>query len=492
MEGSRATIAPDQQARIQQAAKELSQKREAEESAVRKRQQPVSSVPASNRNSVFTLGPNKEEFSPALAWAKKYDKEAIRAQYLGDNLAGKGSREMLTLPSEGLGINRSTSTLSHHETKELPPPPREERPKTEWPSAAPVTSSEPMPEPPAIVEPERAPTPPEPTMPVQAEAAEEAAKQPLPRTDSEVNVQRPASSTNKLRKSYEGHRLSPEEGKRSRKVGPPPTQKTTGIRRLFGTKRTKSKGTEVKPQADQENVNPAILAARRALEGKPSLAPAGSTDSPPLSPGHFQRMKQVPMGKSAPLKEEQPRPITPEEQRAPSPAPESVPQRTASEDNMYAGPPRTRRDEEYDQLSRVDTNEREDADREFSTFDQGPLSDQPAFVPEDSPEKDSFPRNEPKFRANHQSAYSAMTVPEEESEEDEPAAPVQNASDRWAQIRKNAADRARQSEEHTTRSRTETRTDDGETSGEETIESRVARIKARVAELTGNMEATRR
>ncbi|KFY13970.1 hypothetical protein V491_06198, partial [Pseudogymnoascus sp. VKM F-3775] len=29
---------------------------------------------------------------------------------------------------------------------------------------------------------------------------------------------------------------------------------------------------------------------------------------------------------------------------------------------------------------------------------------------------------------------------------------------------------------------------DGETSGEETIESRVARIKARVAELTGNME----
>ncbi|KAI7132420.1 hypothetical protein KC352_g31042, partial [Hortaea werneckii] len=28
-------------------------------------------------------------------------------------------------------------------------------------------------------------------------------------------------------------------------------------------------------------------------------------------------------------------------------------------------------------------------------------------------------------------------------------------------------------------------TDDGETSGEETIESRVARIKARVAELTG-------
>ena len=124
-------------------------------------------------------------------------------------------------------------------------------------------------------------------------------------------------------------------------------------------------------------------------------------------------------------------------------------------------------DEEYDQLSRVDTTEREDADREFSTFDQGPLADQPAFVPEDSPVRKEFAHEEPKFRANHQSTYSAMTVPVEDSDEDEPHAPIQNAQDRWAQIRKNAADRARKSEEQTTRSRTETRTDDGETSGEE-------------------------
>jgi hypothetical protein len=61
------------------------------------------------------------------------------------------------------------------------------------------------------------------------------------------------------------------------------------------------------------------------------------------------------------------------------------------------------------------------------------------------------------------------------------------ATDRWAQIRKNAAERAqRMSEEQSGRSRSQSaRTDDGETSGEETIESRVARIKARVAELTG-------
>jgi hypothetical protein len=64
------------------------------------------------------------------------------------------------------------------------------------------------------------------------------------------------------------------------------------------------------------------------------------------------------------------------------------------------------------------------------------------------------------------------------------------AQDRWAQIRKDAAERAaRLSEEQSRRSQSQSaRTDEGETSGEETIESRVARIKARVAELTGNMD----
>lgn len=464
-ESSRATLAPDQQARIQQAAKELSQKKDAEESAARKRPQPTSTAPASNRNSVFTLGPNKDDMTPALAWAKKYDKDAIRAHYLGDNLAGKGSRELLTLPSSGLGVSRSTSTLAQHEAKELPAPPKQDRPETEWRTPAPAN----VPEPPAIVEPEPAPTPPEPAVPIQQVTAVEAAKEPLPLTESELNIQRPPSSPNKLRKSQEGHRHSPEEVKRPRKAAPPPV-KPSGIRRLFGTKRAKSK--EPGTKAEQDDTNPAITAARRALEGQPSLAPAGNTDSPPLSPGHFQRMKQVPMNKPSPASEEQTRPATPPVQREATPEPEPVPLKPADKNEAYAGPPRTRRDDEYDQLSRVDTNEREDADREFSTFDQGPLADQPAFVPEDSPVQQEFPREEPKVRANHQSVYSAVTVPPEESEEDEPQAPVQNASDRWAQIRKNAADRARHSEEQTTRSRTETRTDDGETSGEESESQR--------------------
>ena len=62
--------------------------------------------------------------------------------------------------------------------------------------------------------------------------------------------------------------------------------------------------------------------------------------------------------------------------------------------------------------------------------------------------------------------------------------------DRWTQIRMNAAERAaRLSEEQSRMSQSQSaRAYEGESSGEETIEVRVARIKARVAELTGNMD----
>ncbi|TQV98576.1 morphogenesis protein (Msb1) [Cordyceps javanica] len=121
---------------------------------------------------------------------------------------------------------------------------------------------------------------------------------------------------------------------------------------------------------------------------------------------------------------------------------------------------------------------------EFSRFDQGPLTDQPAFVPDDMGEDDATPppigRHTQEGEKKDSSGLTRTASP--------------GVQDRWAQIRKNAADRAtqRQTDERdrsmpVSKSTTE---GDEETSGEETIESRVARIKARVAELTGNMEGT--
>lgn len=107
----------------------------------------------------------------------------------------------------------------------------------------------------------------------------------------------------------------------------------------------------------------------------------------------------------------------------------------------------------------------------FSSFNQGPLEDQPAFVPEDSPEVSDM--DSPAPPANDDT--SEMSAPNT-------AEPIQ---DRWAQIRKNAAERAKsqaKTDEVSAATLDMRRSmDEGETSGEESIESRVARIKARVA-----------
>ncbi|KIW65224.1 hypothetical protein PV04_07500 [Phialophora macrospora] len=508
MMNNRATLAPDQHAKIQQAAAELSRRKEEEKeekaALATRRGRTQEPIAPSKTNSIFTIGPLiKDEASPALQWASQYDKKAIRAKYLGDSLAGKGSREMLTLPNNSLGISRSTSTLSVvSKNKDLPAPPAAPAANSSQPAlversrSAERTATVP---PPVVVEP--APIPVEPTVPVEIKATVEAAEVPLPPATPEI-TQTPAAKPqpHKLRKSFDQQPRSPPEQKKTRgktPTGPPPVQKSSGIRRLFGTKRSKSRDSRPSDpplSPSQTDEDPAVIAARRALEGKPAL-PAEGPASPPLSPGHFHRLATVKAQPPA-ATEEEPAPTTPIStsiHREVTPEPlrehkEHVEQPSA--------PPRTRRDEEYDQLSRVDTNELEHADREFSTFDQGPLIDQPAFAPVDTPLREEFltPGEEPQHGPISLHSGRSFQQTESSMEEEEPPLTQQvSPTDRWAQIRRNAAERAaRQSEEQTSRSRTETRTDDGETSGEETIESRVARIKARVAELTGNMDATRR
>jgi len=566
---NRATLGPDQQAKIQQAAADLSRKRQQEETAAAatSRRGRMDEISASKTNSIFTLGPIiKDEVSPALQWANSYDKKAVRAQYLGDVLAGKGSKEMLTLPTNGLGLNRSTSTLSSsgRTNKDLPPPPiYEQRRHSDTPSPAlVVTPNREAPLTPnqavsvEVVEP--APLPFAPEIYVEPEVENEVTEEavdvplpqispvqevsepvtPLPQDDSSAPFSRPetipesgsaqpppprapsqASPAIAARQSVEPTSSEHKKFRRKDQGAPPANQKSLGIRRLFGTKRSKSRESTSFPRVQGSpdspvDANPAVAAARRALEGK---APANShlNSSPPLSPNHFNKLRNA-SGSIAAVQTtviEPPRPISPPMNRASTPEPARQPEAEA-EDDARPVPTRTWRNEEFDQLSRVDTGEREHADKEFSTFDQGPLVDQPAFVPPGSPRPEEFvtpAEEQPPPRFNNQSVYSAVTMPPADSDDEDGSALTQQVSpqDRWAQIRRNAAERAngRPSEDVQSR-RTETRTDDGDTSGEESkeilvhivadtnrdiaIESRVARIKARVAELTGNMEQARR
>jgi hypothetical protein len=108
----------------------------------------------------------------------------------------------------------------------------------------------------------------------------------------------------------------------------------------------------------------------------------------------------------------------------------------------------------------VSTRDTAQAKDEFSRFDQGPLLDQPAFVPEDDADDidDAVPppiaRHSPRIPSPvsplQQQNQQRQQPDEEEDDAAPPPAPVARApaavdpQDRWAQIRKNAAERAAQ------------------------------------------------
>ena len=527
---SRVTILPDQHAKIQAAAAELSRKKrqdavqEQERNAART--QPGTDQYRSNRNSMMSLQPLiMTEASPAMKWATQYDKQAIRAQYLGDSLAGTGDGKMLTLPPNGMHANGSVSTLaSTRKERDLPPPPNEEANTREPPPVAPPVApsvappepdrfvrdispapepraAPPGPPPPAMAPP---PLPVEPTEEIQPREAEEAARIPLPEPaplPEEHAVQAalaepaaPSSPSSPPRPHSRLRKKSldvPQEQRRPKKKGPvkgppPVKQPPTGFRQFFGTRRSKSKERNVEPPPlSPAHPNPAIAAARAALEGRKQAANAKAP--PPDSPSSLDHLSKMRMVNPASAARGVPqRPMTPPDSDPGVSVTATVP-REAPE-IVHEGPPKTRRDEEYDNLSRVDTNERERADQEFSTFDShGPLIEQPAFAPSDSyvptpspqPEVYSTPGEEDPSHAQPFSVHDAVTSqhPEVYEHENDQAADEEpeeltkeiSPMDRWAQIRKNAAERAaKQSEEHQGRpSHTETRTDDGETSGEE-------------------------
>ncbi|RMZ76118.1 hypothetical protein DV738_g5092, partial [Chaetothyriales sp. CBS 135597] len=624
----RMTLGPDQQARIQQVAEELSKKKAAEVEAVKRRAAEKENTESADRNSVYTLtGITKDDLTPAMQWARQYDKKEIQSKYLADDQTGKGHLDLLAPPLQA-SANASRSTLSSlsKETKDLPIPPSQNRSRSPLPddgvqSSARTARSSPSPDPPvkvaessqtaaarseaspvlaqganvraqasrlfsqasselaqapasvaqatskAVSVPStQAPSTAAKASPVLSQSLPKAAEAPKPAASDSATAEQPKGvpvyndtpvapeetvsktaaqsdkprapgSPNKLRKSSDGSRVSAEQREALKnQPGPPPVLRNGGIRRLFGTKQAKATDQDepenrqpLRPESPAQP-NSAVAAARRALEGK---AAATTVVSPPLKPASMERnkvarnpivtaqstaQKPVPARALSPLShnivpakteaapkaeapvkaKEAPPAIKTQEappviqtQEAPlaikpHPAPLAIKTQPAPSPEEARGiPARAKEAPEDDQLSRIATSEREHADREFSTFDQGPLVEQPAFVPDDGSEDSAQVKNAKlehegaDAARKHQSIYSSVSVPVDESDTDDDVATPVSPLDRWAQIRKNAAERAAlQSGDKL--GRVETKTDeDGETSGEETIESRVARIKAR-------------
>jgi len=148
---------------------------------------------------------------------------------------------------------------------------------------------------------------------------------------------------------------------------------------------------------------------------------------------------------------------------APTPAPISEDEITpiASPQQAYE---RSYEPSVQESLSRVDTNDAREAHNAFSSFDQGPLDDVPAFVPEspltERQSEDSDAAMPPPINKHRSNEGEGAELTKEVS-------PI--VSDRWAQIRKNAAERAARQSEDQSRGGYSAKTDvdDGETSGEE-------------------------
>ncbi|KAF2674455.1 hypothetical protein BT63DRAFT_449446 [Microthyrium microscopicum] len=428
---------------------------------------------ASKTNSTMTVGNFLNEAGAALKWTNHYDsgnlKDDIRQQYLQDPHAGTGkgygnSTSAIDLTSNGA----RTPVQRELSNRDLPALPTEEEPdKIERTPTRPVTP------PPAPV--------PSSASPVHVLADDKMppeGQHPALRTPDDSPP--PAKSKPLIAPSPEVKKLSPpKEHKKLQKKDPA----GGGFKKLFGRKKS--------VMEKQPRQNP-------LLEGKPA---AKAPISRPI--------------------------IVPEVSRAPEPIPDRVPDsppRSVHEEPTFNAPP-MQHDSHDDQQERDEARrealERLEADREFSRFDQGPIEDVPAFVPEDEPYDDGdddaaapppvikrAANNRIPVKVHREPDYSSPTSQAlgkkpvhshnmSETSVDQPTgADTSSPSDRWAQIRKNAAERAQRlndasdAQHHGRNPSASARSDDGDTSGEETIESRVARIKARVAELTGNMDAS--
>ena len=507
---SKTSIGPDQHARIQAAAAALQQKQkhqDMERAGLRRGRE--DDAHSTKTNSVFTLQPViMSEAAPAMRWANSYDKDAVRTAYLGNDFAGRGmSNDMLPpggLKSNGIDTNgtatptmpqrdastpkgdygfprsmpsfpRNESGLSKKEVareRDLPSLPREKLEKL-----APETPPEEQMPAPALP-PAALPTPPAEDN-QQYRAAAEAAKIPLaeltpmeqPRQperqplrpldqnqpqsamNSSPAYPRPVSpirgTSNDFRStSFSSERQSPPS-KKLKKRAP-----GGGLKGFFGRKRLDVADLVVASEADN---NAALAAARAASQGP--QAKQQSFAGPPQA--SLNRRSSNVRKASSPQTVPLAAPPVPALHDIDDEPAASTAEATPLESPRFEPPQRGWHDSQQS-LSGVDSHDKRQADRDFSSFDQGPLVDQPAIPPLDSPDSSEFATPaEPGM--HHTTALDA--VQDDASEKSiELAREISPLQDRWAQIRKNAAERAaRLSEEQGKPNQTE----EGDTSGEE-------------------------
>lgn len=477
---SKSSISNDQHARIQAAAAALQRKQR--DNTVSPRRARAENGTAGKTNSIFTLQPViMNEAGAAMKWANTYDKNADRIKYLGDDFAGKSSAT--NLASAVNGTNGSVTPVGK----------REQLPKTEsygFPSAATndrnrslpsLPPQTPMPAAPEVLPPPLPITPAkEPSNAIAAEAADVALpnatpgesraidRKPLPSAEQAAQLPLPAITPMETEKplppsadastgeaALEDADLPSEPANGGRKLR---KKETGGLKGLFARK----KSGPASPVSSQPADSAAVAAAKAALYGNPPKANYISPDAPPSLSRRFSRIGREKTGAATPKASSSVVNILVEE-KAPSPPmyqpqPRMADRYDPKHEVVHSFDPQSRNDSQAS-ISRTSTNQEPKADQESNRFDQGPV-DQPAFIPAESPP----PLTKPSTRTATPTEQRPSSGLSSDSEEEQQFSPAQ---DRWAQIRKNAADRvaARQCEEQAA-SAPRIVNGDGETNGE--------------------------
>lgn len=497
---SKTSIGPDTHARIQAKAAQLraaeqQERKLAAQQQYQRRGRTDTEVMAEKTNSVFTLQPLiVGEASSAMKWVNSYDKGTIKDAYLADNSAGRGlaiSQSTPTFPAERVNGHKGTNGTTHE--TDIPPKVPEKEPSIVvksplLPQSPPMTSA-PLPPAPEK-QPERKPVPP----PAKAPEPKviETEVHPLTRPESEVKPQERPAPEAPLSPMPPPKDDKPEEIPREAMISPEPglspeskkqvkklqkdnkdNKESRGFRKLFGRKNRSSKLPD----------NAAVDVKAMLARDQPTPEPVQQV-TPAATPEPISAAAQAPKAPVAESKQH-------DESEMPTPTPAEFV--TPMEEPMRSPSPKAAeiREPTYDPPAEDRSSSRPrkevDAKDEFSRFDQGPLADQPAFVPDDSDEDDATP---PPI-ARHPHRHTPPQVePEAQAPPPPPIAtqprdsPKLNISpppeeklshsagpgvqDRWAQIRKQAAERAAVRQTDEPRGGYSRTTDgDDDTSGEE-------------------------
>ncbi|KAG6066218.1 hypothetical protein E4U32_006362 [Claviceps aff. humidiphila group G2b] len=460
--GSKTSVGPETQARIQAKAAQMRALQESDEqdNLMATRRGRLDDSATERTTSILTLQPQiVGEASSAMKWVKKYDKGTIKDAYMANSHAGRG----VAVPHSPTSTDHmeSEATLmangnGHDGVQKPAVPAKDELPST--PSAVNrKLLSSPVPQ-----SPEQPPPTPEKSI---VTAAQLTKQEPAARVDDTPASPKAQGSPAHIA-TESPNALSP-----SRQAEQIKDKK--GFRNLLRRKTRSSRNPET-TSADLPNVlqkgNPAVSAAVITEEDDDEHAPSSGPSDVAVPSSTLE--------KSAPAHE----------------VVEELPSEdvaTNSEPTLETVPvPMENIEPTYEpsvgaSLTPINTADNAEARDEFAQFDQGPLTEQPAFTAEDD-DDDAIPPPIARHPIAKEDEDGLDISAESVEKLNQSASP--GVQDRWAQIRKNAAHRAATRQRDAPARPSKNSGDDDDTSVEETIESRVARIKARVAELTGNME----